>query len=74
MLAEKGCNVVVNYTKSEKEARQTVTACENHGAETILCKADVAQDDDCRRMVDETARLTLFEYELVLLGRIPVRL
>lgn len=52
-LAESGCNVVINYTKSEKEARETVAACETHGVETILCRADVSADEDCRRMVDE---------------------
>jgi 3-oxoacyl-[acyl-carrier protein] reductase len=52
-LAESGCNVVVNYTKSEKEARKTVAACKACGVETILCRADVSADEDCRRMVDE---------------------
>ena len=53
-LAESGCNVVINYTKSESEARDTVAACEACGAETILCRADVSADEDCRSMVDET--------------------
>ena len=52
-LAESGCHVVINYTKSEKEARETVAACEAFGVETILCRADVSADEDCRRMVDE---------------------
>ncbi|MCZ2110707.1 MAG: SDR family oxidoreductase [Dehalococcoidia bacterium] len=51
LLASKGCNVVVNYTKSETEARETAAACEALGVETLLCQADVANDDDCRRMV-----------------------
>lgn len=50
MLAAKGCNVVINYTKSEAEARETQAACESLGAETILCQADVSLDADCRRM------------------------
>ena len=52
-LAENGCNVVINYTKSEKEARETLAACEGCGVETVLCCADVSADEDCRRMVDE---------------------
>jgi 3-oxoacyl-[acyl-carrier protein] reductase len=52
-LAEGGCHVVINYTRSEKEAKETVSACQKHGVETILCKADVSEDADCRRMVDE---------------------
>jgi 3-oxoacyl-[acyl-carrier protein] reductase len=55
-LAENGCNVVVNYTKSEKEARETLAACEGCGVETILCRADVSVDEDCRRMVDEAIK------------------
>ena len=32
-LAAKGCRVVVNYSRSEKEARETVKACEAAGGE-----------------------------------------
>ena len=53
LLASKGCNVVINYTKSEDEARETQAACEALGVETLLCKADVSVDADCRRMADE---------------------
>jgi 3-oxoacyl-[acyl-carrier protein] reductase len=51
LLASKGCNVVINYTKSETEARETQAACEKLGVETPLCQADVSKDEDCRRMV-----------------------
>ncbi|PWB41896.1 MAG: oxidoreductase [Dehalococcoidia bacterium] len=50
LLASKGCNVVINYTKSETEARETQRECEAAGAETLLCRADVSNDADCRRM------------------------
>lgn len=53
MLASKGCNVVINYTRSEEEARETQGACEALGVETILCRADVSDDADCRRMANE---------------------
>lgn len=49
-LAEKGGRVVINYTRSETEARATLQVCEDLGAEAILCQADVSVDDDCRRM------------------------
>ena len=49
-LAAKGCKVVINYTKSETEARATLEACEKLGVEALLCQANVADDDDCRRM------------------------
>ena len=50
MLAGKGARVVVNYSKSEAAARETLAACEAAGAEALLVKADVAQDADCRRL------------------------
>ncbi len=51
-LAEYGCNVVINYTKSETEAREAQAACDALGVETLLCQADVSKDEDCRRMAD----------------------
>ncbi|MDX5366511.1 MAG: glucose 1-dehydrogenase [Alphaproteobacteria bacterium] len=55
-LAEKGCNVVINYTKSEKEAKETLAACQAKGVEAILAQGDVGEDADCRRIVDETVK------------------
>ncbi len=49
-LARRGCNVVINYTRSEAEAKQAQAACEAQGAETLLVRADVSDDADCRRM------------------------
>ncbi len=53
LLASKGCNVVINYTRSEAEAKETEAACRALGVETLLCQADVSNDADCRRMVAE---------------------
>lgn len=50
-LADKGCNVVINYTKSETEAKETLAACEAKGVEAILAQGDVGEDADCRRIV-----------------------
>jgi 3-oxoacyl-[acyl-carrier protein] reductase len=52
-LAERGCNVVINYTKSESEAKETQSTCEARGVQTLLCRADVSNDADCRRMAAE---------------------
>jgi 3-oxoacyl-[acyl-carrier protein] reductase len=49
-LARKGARVVVNYSRSEDDAKATVKACEDAGAEAILVKADVARDADCRAL------------------------
>ena len=48
MLAQKGCHVVINYTRSEKEAQETAAECRKHGAETIVFKGDVAEDSNCK--------------------------
>ncbi len=50
-LAERGCNVVVNYTRSKQEAEETAERCRAKGAEAIACQADVSDDAACRRMV-----------------------
>ena len=55
-LADKGCNVVINYTKSEKEAKETLAACETKGVQALLAQGDVSEDADCRRIVDETVK------------------
>ena len=52
-LAGKGGRVVINYTRSEAAAEETASACRKLGTEAILCRADVAVDDDCRRMASE---------------------
>ena len=49
-LAKKGARVVINYSKSEKEARDTQAQCHAAGSETILVQGDVAQDADCKRI------------------------
>ena len=55
-LADKGCNVVINYTKSEAEAKETLAACEAKGVEALLAQGDVGEDADCRRIVEETVK------------------
>lgn len=50
MLAQRGWNVVVNYTRSEREARETQAACEAAGADTLLLRGDVSQDADCKSL------------------------
>ncbi|MCW9034771.1 MAG: glucose 1-dehydrogenase [Rhodospirillales bacterium] len=53
-LAKKGCNVVINYTRSQKEAEETVRECEVLGVEALLCQGDVSKDEDCRSIVQQT--------------------
>ncbi|MFL6650719.1 MAG: SDR family NAD(P)-dependent oxidoreductase [Sulfurifustaceae bacterium] len=51
-LAEKGCHIVINYTRSEAEADATAKECERRGAQSLVVRADVANDADCRRLAE----------------------
>ena len=51
-LARKGYNVLINYTKSEREAKETERACREAGADVLCMRGDVALDADCRKLVD----------------------
>ena len=56
LLAEKGCNVVINYTRSKDEALETAKQAEELGAETIVIQADVSKDDECKAMMTEAIK------------------
>ncbi len=48
LLAGRGASVVVNYSRSEAEARETVQACEAAGGLAMAVQGDVADDAACR--------------------------
>lgn len=50
-LARRGCNVVVNHRQSGEAAQQVVNEAAALGVEAVACQADVAQDGDCRQLV-----------------------
>jgi 3-oxoacyl-[acyl-carrier protein] reductase len=52
MLAQRGYDVVINYSKSEAEAKASYAACRAAGADALLLRGDVAQDADCRAMAE----------------------
>lgn len=52
-LARRGWNVVINYSRSEAEAQEAARTCREAGADALVLQGDVAQDADCRRLVDE---------------------
>ena len=54
LFATKGWNVVVNYSRSEDDGEATQAACEAEGVETLMVKADISDDSECRRLVEET--------------------
>ena len=50
-LAKRGYDVLINYSKSEREAREAERACREAGADTQCLRADVASDAECRSLV-----------------------
>ena len=54
-LAQRGYNVLINYSRSEIEAQQSEAACKAAGADTLLMRGDVAQDADCKAMAQAVA-------------------
>jgi 3-oxoacyl-[acyl-carrier protein] reductase len=49
-LARGGARVIVNYRASEREAEETADLCRAADAEVKVVQADVALDEDCRRL------------------------
>lgn len=47
-LAARGANVLVNVSKSVAEAEAVAETCRAQGVSAIVCRGDVAADDDCR--------------------------
>jgi 3-oxoacyl-[acyl-carrier protein] reductase len=50
-LAALGCDLVLTWSRSEAEARQTALACEAAGAAVLLLQGDVADDAHCKAVV-----------------------
>lgn len=50
-LAEHGCNVVINYSRSEGPAQEVAERCRAHGVDVLVMQADVADDAACRALV-----------------------
>lgn len=55
-LARLGSSVLINYSKSRDEAEQTAGELEALGVKAIALQANVADDADCRRMVDTAVK------------------
>lgn len=54
-LADRGCNVAINYSRSEAPAEAVAAECRAKGVEAIPVKADVGDDAACRRLVQAAA-------------------
>jgi 3-oxoacyl-[acyl-carrier protein] reductase len=54
-LGSMGCGVVVNYTRSEAEAKDTLAQVEKLGVPALLAQCDVSDDTAVRAMMKRTA-------------------
>lgn len=53
-LARRGANIVINYSRSEDDAKEAVRQVEALGAKALLVRADVSVDAEVRSMVQQT--------------------
>jgi 3-oxoacyl-[acyl-carrier protein] reductase len=51
-LSRSGYHVTLNYTQSQAETEKTALECT--GGETLLCAADISDDEACRGLVEQT--------------------
>lgn len=54
-LAQRGHDLLINYSKSEHEARTCEAACRAAGADTLVVQGNVAVDADCRALAQAAA-------------------
>ncbi|QDV33272.1 SDR family NAD(P)-dependent oxidoreductase [Tautonia plasticadhaerens] len=53
LFAERGYDVVVNYSKSRTDAEETAEGVRSRGTDTRLVRADAGVDGEVRRLVEE---------------------
>ena len=56
-FAKEGAKVVVNYYKSESEAKEVVNKIKNLGSEAIAIKCDVSKEEQVKQMIKETVKV-----------------
>jgi 3-oxoacyl-[acyl-carrier protein] reductase len=75
ILASRGCNVVVNYATNAVGADAIAADCKAAGVEAVAVQADVADDGDCRRLVqaalDQWGRLDVLVNNAAVTKTIP---
>lgn len=53
LYAQRGWNVVVNYSRHREPADRVADECRSFGAEVLVAQADIADDAACRRLAAE---------------------
>jgi 3-oxoacyl-[acyl-carrier protein] reductase len=52
LLARRGYDLLINFSRSEREAHDSQAACREAGADTVLVRGSVADDADCRAIAE----------------------
>jgi len=52
LFTREGANVVINYSKSDKQAEDTLKAIKEDGGSAIIIKADVSKEAEVKKLVD----------------------
>ena len=53
-LSERNVNTVINYSSNEDLANHTMKECIKNGVNAITVRANVSNDDDCKKLVKKT--------------------
>ena len=53
-FAQQGCHIAINYSRNDAGAKEVAEACEQYGVNTLVMKANVAEDQDCQNLVKAT--------------------
>lgn len=53
-LAQRGCDVVVNYLRNQQAAEEVVASIEGHGSRGVAKQADVSDFDQAKELVQST--------------------
>lgn len=56
LFAKEGANIVVNYSKSEKESNKVIDEIKKLGSEAIGIKCDVSDEKQVKKMVEQTIK------------------
>jgi len=56
-LAEKGCNVAINFVRNRADAEQTAAEAAAFGVKTAVIKANIGKEEEIIRLVHEAAAL-----------------
>ncbi|MDY2879373.1 MAG: 3-oxoacyl-ACP reductase family protein [Candidatus Borkfalkiaceae bacterium] len=55
-LAKDGYTTVINYSRSEEEARKVLAEIESEGGSGMLCRADVSNLDEVKKMMRDVSK------------------